>query len=75
MDRPSPERLAENRRRLAIARQSHIDVLQRLADTEDEVALTFEHLARDGANKDRRAALAREARQQAARLRSYLADL
>jgi len=75
MDLPIGERTAENRRRLADARQSQINVLRELAETEDELAATFERLVRNGGPTDRRAALARQAREQAERLRHYAGRL
>ena len=64
------EYAALNRRRFDQARARHIDLVLRLADTEEQVALTLEAMA-TGDNSQRRTALADEARRQARRLRSY----
>jgi len=73
MERPASETLRDARRRLHQARRRQIDVLRRLATTEEQLAVAFAELARVS-HAERRAELAREATVQAARLRSY-ADL
>jgi len=75
MDRPTSEHLAQIRARLAHARRSQIDVLRRLAETEEQVAATFERLAKDDSHAGRRTTLAQQARDQAVRLRDYAGQL
>ena len=68
---PSGDAANEHERRFDQARRNQIAVIRRLADTEDEMATTFDQLAGKGHHAQRRSELARQARRQAARLRSY----
>jgi hypothetical protein len=70
MERPTIETMRQARRRLHQVRRSQIDAIRRLATTEEQLAVTFAELAR-GSHAERRAELARHAKAQAARLRSY----
>jgi len=63
-----------NRRRFDEARRRHVELMMRLAQTEEQMALTLDRLA-GGSSRERRAALAAEARGQACRLRAYARGL
>jgi hypothetical protein len=76
MDEPTvADHLSTNRERLSAARRHQIAVLRRLAETEDQLAVTFDTLNHGGADGSRRLELAAEARQQASRLRQYADEL
>jgi hypothetical protein len=76
MDEPTvADHVSTNRERLSAARRRQIDVLRRLAETEDQVAVTFETLNHGGADGSRRLEVAAEARDQASRLRKYADEL
>jgi hypothetical protein len=72
MEVSTSERLEQIRQRLTEARETQKEVLLRLAETEDRVAATFDRLAHGGSHAERRAELARQARDQAAHLRAYV---
>ena len=75
MDRPDPAVMKDTQRRLEQVRRIHLEAVRHLAETEEQMALTFESLAEGSSDPKRRTELARQARAQAVRLRAYASRL